>query len=443
MPKPRTGMPQPGGPHAPAPASSPSGAPRARRLLRADRPPPARSGQRALHLLSAQRAAVGAALLVMLGCVPWPVHACPSAVGTPPLTPTPTPPATPAPSPRPQPGTPAGAPTAAPAPRSVAWRARTMGTVGQVTVVTADSAATTPAAQAALRAFQHVDSLMSNWTQTSAVARLNREAAQRAVVTDPEVALVLDEALRVAAVTGGAYDVTIEPLVRLWGFLGGIPHVPPQAEIEALLPRVGYRQVSVERASATVRFASNGVQVDLGGIAKGYAVDRAVAQLSAAGVRDALVDLSGNMRPLGQPPQRDSWTVGVRDPRGRVPFFATVQLRGRSIATSGNYEQFVMQDGRRFGHVLDPRTGWPVDGLLSATVVAPTALEADAWDTGLLVLGPRAAAALAQQRPELQVVLVQPASSVSAPDTVWVKRSLVRDFHMTAEGRSLFHVRPF
>ena len=338
------------------------------------------------------------------------------------------------------------------APRGVAWRMRTMGTVGQVTVVTADSAATEPLARAALAEFARVDSLMSNWTQTSEVARINREAGAGPIPIQPEVAHVIAMALQVADGSGGAYDITVEPLVRLWGFLGGKPHVPEAPDIERARALVGVRQVRLDAQAGTLAFARAGICIDLGGIAKGYAVDRALAQLRAAGVGSALVDLTGNMAALGTPPERTSWTVGVRDPRDRIPYFARVRLEGRAVATSGNYEQHVDVGGKRFGHILDPRTGWPAQGLISATVLAPTALEADAWDTALIVLGPTAARALAAAHPELDVVLVQPAVSsaadaadtaVAAPDTVWIEHTLRSTLVMEGAAARLFCVREF
>jgi thiamine biosynthesis lipoprotein len=266
----------------------------------------------------------------------------------------------------------------------------------------------------------------------------------------PEVATVVALAMHVAAGTGGAYDITVEPLVRLWGFLGGKPHVPEPAEIDRVRGLIGIEQLHLDAAAGAIAFARAGVRIDLGGIAKGYAVDRALERLRGAGVEAGLVDLSGNMAALGAPPHRPSWTVGVRDPRDRIPFFGRVRLDGRAVATSGNYEQFVDAGGQRYGHILDPRTGWPAQGLISATVLAPTAAEADAWDTALIVLGPAAARALATAHPELDVVLVQPASTAAttasgtaAVDTLWIEHTLRASLTLEDAAAPLFCVREF
>jgi len=315
--------------------------------------------------------------------------------------------------------------------RGVTFRTRTMGTWGAVTLTTADSAAVADAAYQGLLAFHHADSLMSNWTTTSDVARINREAATRETTVHPEVATVLKTALAVTHESEGAFDVTVEPLVRLWGFLGGKPRVPADADIVAIMPRVGSRHLTFDAARATVRFDQPGVGIDFGGIAKGYGADLAAATLLHAGIHHALVDLSGNMRAMGSAAGHQGWIVGVRDPAGILPWLVRIQLVDEGISTSGNYEQFVTADGRRLGHILDPRTGFSAGGLTSVTVVAKSAMLADAWSTALFVLGPMKARALAAQRDDLAVVILEPGRT--GIDTLWIESSL-RDRVETAPG---------
>lgn len=210
-----------------------------------------------------------------------------------------------------------------------------MGTYVNVTIVTADSAATAPRARSALATLRLVDSLMSNWTRTSEVARVNRVAASGATLVHPRVARVLDAALQVCRQSDGAFDITVEPLVRLWGFLGGRRRVPSATEVEAASRLVGSGQLDFDLAAGTLRFARTGVQIDLGEIAKGYAVDEAIATLRDGGVSDALVDISGNLYALGTPAGADHWRIGIRDPRDRIPYFARLPLNEEGISTSG------------------------------------------------------------------------------------------------------------
>jgi thiamine biosynthesis lipoprotein len=247
---------------------------------------------------------------------------------------------------------------------------RTMGTTATLTLAGPDSSALAPLASRALRNFERVDSLMSNWTATSEVARLNRALADaapyEALAAEHETGRVLGAALHIAAASGGAFDPTVEPLVRLWGFLGGRPTRPDSTDIHAVLSRVGHRALVWNAARRALQPAHAGLQIDLGGIAKGYAVDCVRDSLTRMGVTDALVDLSGNIAQLGSPPGREHWRLGLRDPAHRDATLGTLTLTRSAVATSGDYEQFFAADGRRYGHILDPRTGWPADSLASS-----------------------------------------------------------------------------
>ena len=330
----------------------------------------------------------------------------------------------------------------APGPRrSVTWVTRTMGTYVQIALATPDSAAAWPDARMAQEVFRRVDSLMSNWTTTSEVARLNRVAASGPTRVHPEVATVLDASLRIWRESDGAFDITVEPLIRAWGFIGGPRRVPTDIEIAAALSRVGARQLRFDPTARTLGFARDGVKIDLGGIAKGYAVDVAAESLRAHGVSDALVNLSGNMVALGKPVDAAGWRIGVRDPRDRLPYLGRLTLSGEAISTSGQYEQFIAGDGKTYGHIMNPRTGRPSEGLISVTVVAPSAMETDGWDTPLFVLGPIAARRKARQLDRIDAILVQPGTG--GVDTMWVEETLRDRFLLEPRARSFIQLRYF
>ena len=306
--------------------------------------------------------------------------------------------------------------------RPVTFRTQTMGTWGSLTLVTSDSASVADLAYRTLLAFHRVDSLFSNWTDDSEVARINRSAAPYEIEIHPDVAEVIDFALSVSRDSDGAFDITIEPLTRLWGFIGGPPRVPSSDEIDQTLDYVGYDKLQFDREARTIHFVRDRVGIDFGGIAKGYGVDEAAAILREAGVEHALIDLSGNMVGMGSSTDGNGWMVGIRDPSGAHSYLARVQLNNEAVATSGDYEQFVDDDGKRYGHILDPRSGWSAHGLTSVTVVAANAMTADAWATALFVLGPSKAREIAAQRDDLAVVLVEPQSD--GLTTVWVEEQL-------------------
>src|SRR5262245_31900914 len=330
--------------------------------------------------------------------------------------------------------------------RSVSFPIHAMGTYVNVTLVTADSTAAAADAAAAHREIQLVDSLMSNWTTTSEVARINRIADSTTTPVQPLVGDVIARSLRLWRDSDHTFDITVEPLVRAWGFIGGPRRVPSEAEARAAWALVGAGDVAFDSAAGTIRFARRGMRIDLGGIAKGYAVDLAIRALRARGVANALVDASGNMMSLGHPPGSEHWRIGLRDPRDRVRWFARLWLDGDAISTSANYEQFVAKDGKRYGHILDPRTGQPASGLLAVTVVAADATTTDSWDTPLYVLGRDAAKAKALERTDVAAVLVAPgAPAEGGPgrDTVWVESTLKPRFTLEPDAERWFVVRYF
>ncbi len=329
---------------------------------------------------------------------------------------------------------------ATPAPRSVSYPLRAMGTYVNVTIVTSDSATSLADARSAHAAVRLVDSLMSNWTTTSEVARVNGVADSIATTVEPHVFEVLARSLAIWHASDHAFDITVEPLVRAWGFLGGPRRIPSEAEQSAAFSKVGAQDVALDSAARTVRFHRRGMRVDLGGIAKGYAVDLAMRALRERGVRDALVDASGNMMSVGHPATSPQWRIGLRDPHDKLGYFARVGLQGDAISTSANYEQFVTKDGKRYGHILDPRTGRPAEGLLAVTVVASDATTTDAWDTPLYVLGLHAARAKALERTDIAAILVAPGPTT---DTVWVESALRDRFQLEPAARDQFVVRYF
>lgn len=307
-------------------------------------------------------------------------------------------------------------------PRTVTMRTRTMGAWASLSLVTADSAAVADLALEALLVFHRVDSLMTNWTDISEVARLNREAAAGPTPIEPEVGSVLETAARIGRESQGTFDISIEPLVRLWGFLGGTPHVPANNDIDEARKSVGWDHILLDSQDGTLALKGTGVKIDLGGIAKGHGVDMVADHLRAAGVTDALVDLTGNMVALGSPPQRDAWLIGIRDPHDNHPHLGRLHLSGAAIATSGNYQQFVTQDGKRYGHILNPLTGWPADGIEAVTVVTERAIDADAWATALFVMGPETARKVAAAREDLAVILIEAGENDRL--VLWIEKDL-------------------
>jgi len=252
------------------------------------------------------------------------------------------------------------------------------------------------ALDAALDELDRVERLFSYNIPGSDVSRLNDAAGRGPVDLDAETILVLTAAQRIAELSGGAFDATVAPLVDAWGFRPDVEEqqVPTSGDLAAALARVDYRRLRVDTATNQAELLDAGMAVDLGGIAKGYAVDRVAAVLRDHGVTSALIDVGGNVYGLGLRPDGQPWRIGLQHPRDTTELLGIMPLTERSIATSGDYQRFFVQDGETYHHVIDPHTGWPATAMISIAIVAPTGMEADAVSTAAFVLGPQDGLAL-------------------------------------------------
>jgi len=245
------------------------------------------------------------------------------------------------------------------------------------------------AAAAAFAEIARIEALMSPHVPGSDVARLS--AATREAVVSPETATVIAQGLEVAARSDGAFDLTLGRLKELWGIEAEAPRIPTAAEIAAALEGTGPEALSV--TGPLVRKRTPQLAIDLGGIAKGYAVDRALAVLREQGVTSAAVNAGGDIALLGSKQGRP-WRIGVQHPRHAGEVLATVVAVDRAVVTSGDYERYFERGGRRYHHLFDPQRGYPADLCQSVTVLAPEAMLADALATALFVLGPERGLAL-------------------------------------------------
>ena len=261
-----------------------------------------------------------------------------------------------------------------------------LGTFVTITVYGENRDALNAAVSAAFEEFRRIDSLMSIHRADSELSRLNARAASEPVVASPDLFRVIAKAQEIAGQTEGGFDITIRPLADLWGFIWKEYRLPTESELGAVLARVNYRLVHLDAEQRAVHFLAPGVSLDLGGIAKGYAVDCAIEKLRSIGVTNALVKAGGDLRVIGVPPGKTNWFVQLEDPRkeGRR---TEVPLRDAALSTSGNYENYFEIDSVRYSHILNPRTGRPVLGIAACTVIAPTCMESDAMATACFVYG--------------------------------------------------------
>ena len=246
-------------------------------------------------------------------------------------------------------------------------------------VITAYGTNASEAISAGFEEVRRIDGLMSLHRANSELSKLNARAIK---TVSEDLFRVLEKAREISAMTDGSFDVTIRPIAEAWGFIHKEYRVPSQAELAIALSKVNYRFIQLDADTHSVKFLRDGVSIDLGGIAKGYAVDCAIEKLRALGITNAMVRAGGDLRVMGE------WPVQIEDPQKRGER-TTIHLKDAAVSTSGNYENYFTLDGKRYAHILNPRTGRPVESVASCTVVAPTCMESDALATALFVYGPK------------------------------------------------------
>jgi len=272
-----------------------------------------------------------------------------------------------------------------------AYRERSFFTMGSIATVCAYGESTRHVDHAVTKViteFRRLDELLSIFNPASEVSRVNAAAGKNAVSVSQELSRLLERARSVTERTGGLFDVTINPLMNLWGFRGKIRQIAPSdREIAKALEAVGMHHLHVGNTEPTVGLDHKGASIDLGGIGVGYAVDRAVKILKAEGIEQAFVNHSGDAFALGTPEDERGWTVGIPDPDGKQGIIRTFMLKDRAVSTSANYERFITLDTARYGHVMDVRQGRPGGHEGSCTVVAGDAVTADVMSTAAFSQG--------------------------------------------------------
>ena len=264
-----------------------------------------------------------------------------------------------------------------------------MGATFTVVLYGSDRASMNQAMDAAFEEAHRLDALLSNYRPESEWSRVNHEAAARPVAVSPELFRLLSDCIDYSRASEGTFDLTVGPLMRAWGFFGGDRHVPTPDQIRGALEVVGYRHLRLNARKRTVRFDRAGVEIDPGGVGKGYAVDRMVEVLRARGFRNALVAASGSsIFGLGNPPDEPrGWPISIVDPWDHRKNAAQVFLKDLSLSTSGSNEKSFRAGGRRYSHIMDPRRGVPAESAVQVTVITPRAIDSEIWAKPYFIQG--------------------------------------------------------
>jgi thiamine biosynthesis lipoprotein len=266
-----------------------------------------------------------------------------------------------------------------------------MDTFSSIMVVASSPIEATQAIDWGFKEIERIGKLVDYYSEASEISAVNRASGVQPVKVSQETLLLVQAALSVSQLTGGAYDPTIGPVVRLWDFQQSVK--PDQTELNAKLGLVDYKKVVIDKTHSTIFLQDKGMALDLGGIAKGFGADRAIEALQSKGISAALVAIGGDIRGLGLKPDNRPWRIGIQHPRTdsnqseEQRIFASLPLNNQAISTSGDYQRYFIKDRIRYHHLLNPITGLPAKGLISVTIIANEGVQADALATGVFVMG--------------------------------------------------------
>ena len=287
-----------------------------------------------------------------------------------------------------------------------------MGTFSRLVVIAEDERAAQSGIKAALDAQKQVDKLMSYHREDSELAKINAQAYDHPVVIAPETMIVLQEALHISQITHGAFDVSVAPLIDLWKRAGETDSPPTEAQISDARAKVDYTQIYLDPNAMTVAFGKPGMKLDLGGIAKGYAIDLSIQAVKDHGAIGAMVDIGGDIFCFGKAPRgQKGWRIALQDPQtANAPLTNQIRLilsvKDRAVTTSGHYHRFELVGSEKVSHIIDTQQGTGAKNLASVTILAPSAMSADALATAVSVLGHEKGLALIESLPETEAIVI-------------------------------------
>jgi thiamine biosynthesis lipoprotein len=309
-------------------------------------------------------------------------------------------------------------------PQKVSLEDKAMGTHVLITTYTTrelDEKAIRPKLQKAVDEIRRLERLMTTWRDDSEISRINQAAGKAAVAVGPETFEVIKKSLEVAEKSDGVFDISFESMRDLWRFdENKVEEVPSREAIDKARELIDYRKIALDDAARSVRLEKAGMRISLGGIAKGYGVDAASRVLAAEGLASFFIQAGGDLYVRGKKPDGSPYRVGARDPRGQGPtdFFALIDVTDHAFSTAGDYERSFVKDGKRWHHIIDPRTGYPARASRSVTVWAKDAFTADGIDDAIFILGPDKGLPLCEAIEDCGAVVVD------AKNKVWVSKRL-------------------
>lgn len=297
-----------------------------------------------------------------------------------------------------------------------------MGSRFDITVVAADSVKGSAYIDLAVDEIKRIERLISSWDPASQTSEVNRNAGIRPVSVDRELFDLIARAQGLSKLTDGAFDISYASMDKIWKFDGSMTTMPSEEAIKASVAKVGYENIELDQENSTVFLKLQGMKIGFGAIGKGYAADKARSLLIARGVTAGIINASGDMSTWGKQPGGGDWKVAIVNPLNKNKVFALLPVKNGAVVTSGNYEKYVTFNDIRYTHIIDPRTGYPATGIISATVFAPKAELADALATSIFVMGVQTGIDRINQLPGIECIVIDDQGNIHTSENVELEK---------------------
>lgn len=297
-----------------------------------------------------------------------------------------------------------------------------LGSPFEITVVAKDSIQGNLFSDLAITEVRRIENLISDWIPTSQISKVNHNAGISPIKVDKEVYDLVDRATKISKLTSGAFDISYASMDRIWKFDGSMKEMPTPEEIRKSVEKVGYQNIILNSKDTTIFLKNKGMKLGLGGIGQGYIADKIKVLLQEKGCKSGLVNVSGDINTWGKQPDGQSWTVGIVNPMNKNKVFATFPLDDSAVETSGSYEKYVTFNGKRYSHIIDPRTGYPATGIVSVSVFAKQTEIADALATGIFVMGVEVGLDLVNQLKGIGCIIVDDKGVIHTSNNIDIKK---------------------
>lgn len=297
-----------------------------------------------------------------------------------------------------------------------------MGSRFDISAVSNDSVQGTQDIDLAVAEITRIEKLISSWDANSQTSEINRNAGIKAVKVDKELFDLIARSIDISKLTEGAFDISFASIDKIWKFDGSMTGMPSEEAIKASVAKIGFKNIELNKENSTVFLKLTGMKIGFGAIGKGYAADKVKKMLIEKGVIAGIINASGDMNTWGKQPNGKEWTIAITNPFNKNKVFALLPINEGAVVTSGNYEKFVTFNGIRYTHIINPKTGYPATGIISATVFAPKAELADALATSVFVLGKEVGLDLINQLPKIECIIIDENGNIYSSENIKIEK---------------------